>query len=233
MSRPTNYSASGRPKPRRRLKLERSRYHKISFELKGVSVDLDVFPPGDSELQSAVDVRLKQFEIFDNVPTSTWKKFLTQQHNGDIQELSKPMVHIQLLNRKTIQEREATDLMIHVAVQPLRLHVDQDALDFITRFTEFKDSSIEPPSAADQPLLSRVEVDTVDCEDYQRNFSSSGADGEGLAVALAASSLAEVAKFTDCEKRAANKLSLSLNFMSISRGPVVEYVILIMSTLTT
>lgn len=168
MSRPTNYSASGRPKPRRRLKLERSRYHKISFELKGMSVDLDVFPPDSGELQSAVDVRLKQFEIFDNVPTSTWKKFLTQQHNGESQELSKPMIHIQLLNRKTIQEREATDLMIHVAVQPLRLHVDQDALDFITRFTEFKDSSAEAPSPNDQPFLSRVEVDTVDLQlDYK------------------------------------------------------------------
>lgn len=168
MSRPTNYSASGRSKPRRRLKLERSRYHKISFELKGMSVDLDVFPPDSGELQSAVDVRLKQFEIFDNVPTSTWKKFLTQQHNGESQELSKPMIHIQLLNRKTIQEREATDLMIHVAVQPLRLHVDQDALDFITRFTEFKDSSAEPPSPNDQPFLSRVEVDTVDLQlDYK------------------------------------------------------------------
>lgn len=185
MSRPTNYSASGRPirQPhRRRLKLERSRYHKISFELKGMSVDLDVFPPGSGELQSVVDVRLRQFEIFDNVPTSTWKKFLTQQHNGDTQELSRPMVHIELLNRKTIQEREATDLMIHVTVQPLRLHVDQDALDFITRFTEFKDSSAGPPSPSDQPFLSRVEVDTVD---LQLDYKPKKVDYVGLRSGLA------------------------------------------------
>lgn len=185
MSRPTNYSASGRPirqTHRRRLKLERSRYHKISFELKGLSVDLDVFPPGSSELQSAVNVRLKQFEIFDNVPTSTWKKFLTQQHNGDTQELARPMIHIELLNRKTVQEREATDLMIHVAVQPLRLHVDQDALDFITRFTEFKDSSAEPPSPSDQPFLSRVEVDTVD---LQLDYKPKKVDYVGLRSGLA------------------------------------------------
>jgi autophagy-related protein 2 len=185
MSRPTAYSASGRPiRPthRRRLKLERSRYHKISFEIKGVSVDLDVFPPDSSELQSAVNVRLKQFEIFDNVPTSTWKKFLTQQHSGDTQEIARPMVHIELLNRKTIQEREATDLMIHVAVQPLRLHVDQDALDFITRFTEFKDSTAEPPSPSDQPFLSRVEVDTVD---LQLDYKPKKVDYVGLRSGLA------------------------------------------------
>jgi autophagy-related protein 2 len=185
MSRPTNYSASGRPirqTHRRRLKLERSRYHKISFELKGMSVDLDVFSPGSSELQSAVDVRLRQFEIFDNVPTSTWKKFLTQQQTGGTQELSRPMVHIELLNRKTIQEREATDLMIHVAVQPLRLHVDQDALDFITRFTEFKDSSAGPPSPSDQPFLSRVEIDTVD---LQLDYKPKKVDYVGLRSGLA------------------------------------------------
>jgi autophagy-related protein 2 len=185
MSRPTNYSASGRPirqTHRRRLKLERSRYHKISFELKGMSVDLDVFSPGSGELQSAVDVRLRQFEIFDNVPTSTWKKFLTQQQTEGTPELSRPMVHIELLNRKTIQEREATDLMIHVAVQPLRLHVDQDALDFITRFTEFKDSSAGPPSPSDQPFLSRVEVDTVD---LQLDYKPKKVDYVGLRSGLA------------------------------------------------
>jgi autophagy-related protein 2 len=185
MSRPTNYSASGRPirqTHRRRLKLERSRYHKISFELKGMSVDLDVFSPGSGELQSSVDVRLRQFEIFDNVPTSTWKKFLTQQQNGDTPEISQPMVHIELLNRKTIQEREATDLMIHVAVQPLRLHVDQDALDFITRFTEFKDGAAEPPSTADQPFLSRVEIDTVD---LQLDYKPKKVDYVGLRSGLA------------------------------------------------
>lgn len=171
MSRPTTYSAGGRPirqTSRRRLKLERSRYHKISFELKGLAVDMDVFPPDSDEMQSTVDVSLKQFEIFDNVPTSTWKKFLTRQTGSGSQELAKPMVHIELLNRRTVQQREATDLMIHVAIQPLRLHVDQDALDFITRFTEFKDSSAGPPSSSDQPFLSRVEVETVDLQlDYK------------------------------------------------------------------
>ena len=185
MSRPTHYSSGGRPihaPNRRRLKLERSRYHKISFEVKGASVDMDVFPPDSGELQSSVDVRLKQFEIFDNIPTSTWKKFLTNQHAVGTQELARPMVHIQLLSQKTIQERDATDLMIHVAVQPLRLHVDQDALDFITRFTEFKDSAAEPPSPSDQPFLSRVEIDTVD---LQLDYKPKKVDYVGLRSGLA------------------------------------------------
>lgn len=171
-SRQTGYSAGGRPvrqQQRRRLKLERSRYHKISFELKGVAADICVFPPDSGELQSAVDVRLKSFEIYDNVPTSTWKKFLTQMPHDGPREMSRPMIHLELQNVKTIADYAATEIVLNVTVQPLRLHVDQDALDFITRFFEFKDSNAPPPAPPnEQPFLQRVEVQTVDlCLDYK------------------------------------------------------------------
>lgn len=45
---------------------------------------------------------------------------------------------------------------------PLRLHVDQDALDFLSRFFEFKDESAPAPSSpGDTPFLQRVEVNAV------------------------------------------------------------------------
>ena len=45
---------------------------------------------------------------------------------------------------------------------PLRLHVDQDALDFMTRFFEFKDDSTQVHSPKQEaPFLQRVEVHSV------------------------------------------------------------------------
>ncbi len=45
---------------------------------------------------------------------------------------------------------------------PLRLHVDQDALDFMTRFFEFRDDSATPStSKSEAPFLQRVEVKSV------------------------------------------------------------------------
>ena len=45
---------------------------------------------------------------------------------------------------------------------PLRLHVDQDALDFITRFFEFRDNSnLEQSGKFDSPFLQRVEINSV------------------------------------------------------------------------
>jgi autophagy-related protein 2 len=49
-----------------------------------------------------------------------------------------------------------------VTILPLRLHVDQDALDFMTRFFEFKDESesLQRPKS-DGPFLQRIEVNSV------------------------------------------------------------------------
>lgn len=172
MSRPTAYSTSGRPirqRQRRRLKLERSRVHKVAFELKGISVDMLVFPPDSGDTVSSVDVRVRELEIFDNVPTSTWRKFLTRLDNDPAtREMSKPMAHIEVSSVRTLQTFAAAEIILHASILPLRLHVDQDALDFITRFFEFKDESMSDPGTGEQPFVQRIEVDTVDLRlDYK------------------------------------------------------------------
>ncbi|KAH7391020.1 hypothetical protein DE146DRAFT_663307 [Phaeosphaeria sp. MPI-PUGE-AT-0046c] len=158
--------ATARPqsatKSKRRLKLERSKHKKIAFSLMGVAVDLIVFPPNSGETINSVDVRVRDFEIFDHVPSSTWRKFVTCVIEPNAREMNKPMINLELVTVKPVTELAASELVIRVSVLPLRLHVDQDALDFITRFFEFKDDSA-PSSAspADQPFIQRLEVKAV------------------------------------------------------------------------
>lgn len=158
--------ATSRPqsatKSKRRLKLERSKHKKIAFSLMGVAVDLIVFPPDSGETINSIDVRVRDFEIFDHVPTSTWRKFVTCVIEPNAREMNKPMINLELVTVKPVTELAASELVIRVSVLPLRLHVDQDALDFITRFFEFKDDSA-PSSAppADQPFIQRLEVKAV------------------------------------------------------------------------
>ncbi|KAK5109931.1 hypothetical protein LTR62_006420 [Meristemomyces frigidus] len=174
ISRPTAFSASGRPlrqQHRRRLKLERSKAHKIAFELKGLAVDIMLFPEEKKDTVNAIDLRVRDFEVFDNLPTSTWRKFLTCLHNDvNTREIAKPMAHIEVQTVRTLQDLAATELVIHVSLLPLKLHVDQDALDFVARFFEFKDdtAAAAPVDPNDQPFIQRLEVETVDLQlDYK------------------------------------------------------------------
>ncbi|KAF1835272.1 hypothetical protein BDW02DRAFT_597404 [Decorospora gaudefroyi] len=156
-------------KPKRRLKLERSKHKKIAFSLMGVAVDLIVFPPNSGETINSINVRVQNLEVFDHVPTSTWKKFVTCALDPSKRELSRPMLNLELVTVKPVTDLAASELVIKVTVLPLRLHVDQDALDFITRFFEFKDDSM-PTSAppADQPFIQRLEVMAVNMKlDYK------------------------------------------------------------------
>ncbi|KAF2820535.1 hypothetical protein CC86DRAFT_114460 [Ophiobolus disseminans] len=158
--------ATARPrssgKSKRRLKLDRSKHKKVAFSLMGVAVDLIVFPPNSGETINSVDVRVRDLEIFDHVPTSTWKKFLTCSIDPGAREMNKPMVNLDLVTVKPVTDLAASELVIKVTVLPLRLHVDQDALDFITRFFEFKDDlAPSSSSVSEDPFIQRLEIKAV------------------------------------------------------------------------
>ena len=109
-------SRANRPsrlKPKK-LKLERSQRHKITFELSGVSADMFIFPPGQ-ETVSSTDVRIRDFEIFDHVPSSTWKKFATYMRDAGPREDKKPMMHLEICNVKPIPDLLASELVMRVS----------------------------------------------------------------------------------------------------------------------
>ncbi|KAK3905134.1 hypothetical protein C8A05DRAFT_41902 [Staphylotrichum tortipilum] len=143
------------------LKLSRSRRHKITFELKGMNADFVMFPPGSGETVSSIDVRVRELDIFDHMPESTWKKFATYDMDAGEREMGASMVHLELINTRPV-DMPATELVVSVSVLPLRLHVDQDALDFIIRFFTFRDES-EPAhvSPSDVPFIQRIVVNSI------------------------------------------------------------------------
>jgi autophagy-related protein 2 len=106
-------SVSGREK--KRLRLHRSKHHKMTFELSGICADLVVFPPGLEETQSSLDVRVKDLEIYDHVPTSTWKKFATYLHEAGERESGTSMVHLEILTVKPVPELAASEIVLKVS----------------------------------------------------------------------------------------------------------------------
>ena len=158
---PARHQRNGSKARQKRLRLTRSKHHKMTFELEGISADVIVFPPGSSEVESSVDVRIKKLEIFDHLPTSTWRKFATYMQDAGERESDTNMIHLELLNVKPVADLAASEMILKVTVLPLRLHVDQDALDFMSRFFEFKDESVPKSPPSTPPFLQRVEVNPI------------------------------------------------------------------------
>ncbi|OAA59125.1 Autophagy-related protein [Niveomyces insectorum RCEF 264] len=188
----------GRSPKTRKLKLHRSRHHKITFELGGVSADFVVYPPGSGETQSSVDVRVRDLDIFDHVPTSTWKKFATYDRDAGERPIDGDMVHLTLMVVRPVPALAATEFVLTARVLPLRLHVDQDALDFITRFFAFQDEDAAAAaiagkkgggggssrkghpahaSASDVPFIQRAEIHDIP---VQLDFKPKRVDYAGL-----------------------------------------------------
>ncbi|TGO60571.1 hypothetical protein BCON_0034g00060 [Botryotinia convoluta] len=171
-------SRQGGGRAAKKLRLNRTKHHKIAFELKGVCVDLVTFPPFSGETQSSIDIRVHDLEVFDNIRTSTWRKFATYMQDAGEREKGSNMVHIEIMNVKPVPTLAATEMVIKVTILPLRLHVDQDALDFITRFFEFKvESDFEPEAPGEKPFLQRVEVNSID---VKLDFKPKRVDYSGL-----------------------------------------------------
>lgn len=160
----------------KKLKLGRSRDHKITFELQGINIDLVQFSPPSEQQTSpnpneapssqtlvSVDIRVNSLEVFDRMPTSTWKKFATYDIDAGERELGSNMIHIQLCLLQPKKDLAAIENVLRVKVLPLRLHVDQDALDFITRFFQFKDDSQAPShtSPSDLAFIQRAEINAI------------------------------------------------------------------------
>ncbi|KAJ4302372.1 autophagy- protein 2 [Collariella sp. IMI 366227] len=157
----TTVRAAGGHRRNESLKLKRSKRHKLTFELKGVNVDFVVFPPGSGETVSSVDVRVMDLDIFDHHPKSTWKKFATYDIDAGEREMGANMVHIELMNTRPA-DMPATEIVMNISILPLRLHVDQDALDFLMRFMEFKDDSVPVhASQSDVPFFQRIEINSI------------------------------------------------------------------------
>ncbi|OXG22622.1 hypothetical protein C366_00940 [Cryptococcus neoformans Tu401-1] len=139
-------------------RLIRSKKAQIEITLSGIKADVDLYPIEEST-SSRIHFTAKEMEILDHIKTSTWKKFLTEMkadNRGNIRETDADMLRIELVGVRLKEDEE--ELRLRAKILPLRLHVDQDALDFLKRFFSFK----APPMASAKPLAQNTTSSTPD-----------------------------------------------------------------------
>ncbi|BFZ57987.1 autophagy-related protein 2 [Savitreella phatthalungensis] len=145
------------------LQLGRSRTHKVRIELGGLSLHGSVFDADEGNIVNNFSVSLKDLDIVDNVSTSTWRKFLTYMRAAGDRGPLDSIAEIDVSTVKPVAGLAAAELVVKIQLLPLRLHVDQDTLEFLSRFFEFRDEAgaaamavVTPP--ADELFIQRLEV---------------------------------------------------------------------------
>lgn len=106
-------------RPSKSLRLKRSRAHKVQINLRSLGLDFDLHSeptePGRTDL-STLRLKVGDLEILDNVPTSSWNKFVTYWHGGDKRrrETASPMVDLEVVNVKPVHRLSASELIVKV-----------------------------------------------------------------------------------------------------------------------
>ena len=159
------------------LNLRPSRFYQLLVQLvdmdlsfKGYNVDTPTRETSDesSDILNDIELSVSKVEIIDNVPTSSWNKFLTQLNRDNCDKQSK-MLKMRFTMTRPLDYLEAIDYALDITVSPLRLHLDQDAVDFLIRFLEFRDPRFtlidEYP---DIPYIDRFHLSPIQlCLDYK------------------------------------------------------------------
>jgi autophagy-related protein 2 len=145
----------------RPLKLHRSNKYKtlikfedvdINFNLKSTNEPhlkkkpdyFDNIDDNNSEIVNEIEISIYNFQILDNVPTSSWNMFVGYMREFGEREVGKSMIKINIELVRPINKLAAIEMILNINILPLRLYIDQDTLDFITRFGGFKDQRFIP-----------------------------------------------------------------------------------------
>ncbi|OCB84207.1 hypothetical protein A7U60_g8883 [Sanghuangporus baumii] len=177
--------------PRQSLRvnrLDRSQAPSIEFSIRGMAIDFDQYLPGAS-LASRFLSTIRDLEILDHIKTSTWSTFLTELRSdsrGNIRETDSNMVRVELQILQPFQGHHEQEARLKAKILPLRLHVDQDALDFLKKFFSFKDSDAEPSPPPDNEIFfQHVEIFPIDIKlDYKPRRVDYKALREGRTIEL-------------------------------------------------
>lgn len=182
---------TGDTKKRRRRVWGRSKKSEVEIEVQGLNAAIDKFKPEDT-VASNILATVRDLKILDHMKTSTWVNFLTSMRTdsrGNKRETDSDMVRVELKMVKPSPNVPDEEARLRAKILPIRLYVDQDALDFLKKFFSFQDSNgfrpPVPPTPQPETYFQRVEVFPVELKlDYKPKRVDYKALKEGKTIEL-------------------------------------------------
>lgn len=155
-------SGDGRKKPSRASTTDRRPQQRrrrrsspdIEIHVERLSLELDVMPVSD-QLGLHLVLAVRDYEVIDNVKTSSWNKFLGYMR-PDINELPREqgsdMLRLELTGVRPVREDPTMEYRAKLKLLPLRLYVDQDALNFLVEYFTFDKNLLRSTALANASI---------------------------------------------------------------------------------
>lgn len=152
-------SASNSTTHRRRQQQEQQYHHHrringsadMELRIEGICFELDKMLPDEQTcLHSHLEIR--DIEIVDNIKTSTWDTFFgclrPDSPSSLPRETGSCMLVVDLIGTRPVIQDTTVEYRLRIKTLPMRLYVDQDALNFLTKFFTFNSSILRSARGA-------------------------------------------------------------------------------------
>ncbi|KIM19805.1 hypothetical protein M408DRAFT_30911 [Serendipita vermifera MAFF 305830] len=181
----------GETKRRRQKARTRSKRAEVEFEVQGLNLEFDKYGEGEA-LSSRLLATVQELKILDHMKTSSWDNFLTSMRTdsrGNRRETQSNMVRLELKMVRPVSTLPDEEARLRAKILPIRLHVDQDALDFLKQFFSFQDVNgyqpPVPPTPSPETFFQHVEIFPVELKlDYKPKRVDYKALKEGKTIEL-------------------------------------------------
>ncbi|KIM31918.1 hypothetical protein M408DRAFT_327310 [Serendipita vermifera MAFF 305830] len=181
----------GETKRKRQKARTRSKRAEVEFEVQGLNLEFDKYGEGEA-LSSRLLATVQELKILDHMKTSSWDNFLTSMRTdsrGNRRETQSNMVRLELKMVRPVSTLPDEEARLRAKILPIRLHVDQDALDFLKQFFSFQDVNgyqpPVPPTPSPETFFQHVEIFPVELKlDYKPKRVDYKALKEGKTIEL-------------------------------------------------
>lgn len=152
------------PQKSKHLNLNRSTQCKSHIEIKNVELNVAINASGT--VLNSVEVSVETFNIYDNLLTSSWHKLLSC--GGEKREIGTQMLKLSLVNVRPDEGVIMGEAVVRLTIMPLRLYIDQDMVEFLTRFFGFKDDRFTLEREEEDIYFEKFQMDELKlCIDYK------------------------------------------------------------------
>ena len=136
--------------------------------------------PSTDSIGLHLRLKIRDYHVIDNIKTSSWHQFLGYMRPDSHalpRERGSTMLDFELTGVRPVANDSTQEFRIKLKLLPMRLYVDQDALNFMVKFFTFDKSLLRSTAYANATIQKNDEKEDSGQEIFFRKYFFEVLDG--------------------------------------------------------